>query len=101
VSSNSPDQPAEAPVVVDPATVRRAPKYPAFLLTGAVVGIAAGLWLGLYLVANVDPLRDMPVLKPGVFIVVTMLGAATFTTLVAGLLAVLADRRSLRKARRR
>jgi hypothetical protein len=113
VSSATPDHPADATpdgdgatpdaardehLLVDPRQVRRAPKYGAFLMIGAVVGIAAGLWLGTWLVDNVDPRRgDLPVLKPGVFMTVVLAATTSVTVLLAGLVAVLADRRSLRR----
>jgi hypothetical protein len=80
--------------VVDPATIRRAPKYKAFFLTGAVVGIVLGLvvwvlWMG-------SP-ESGGVLKPGVYLTVVVLGTTTLTTLVAGALAIWADKRSLRR----
>ncbi len=109
MSSTTPDHPtdttpddggaaaAEEHLLVDPARVRRAPRYGAFLLVGAAVGIVAGLWLGTYLVGEVDPSRgDVPLLKPGVLVLVVAAATTTVTALLAGLLAVLADRRSLR-----
>jgi hypothetical protein len=88
---------AEEHVLVDPARVRRAPRYGAFLTVGAVVGLVAGLWLGTWLVGEVDPGRgDLPVLKPGVLVMVIAAATTTLAALLAGLLAVVADRRSLR-----
>jgi hypothetical protein len=80
--------------VVDPSTIRRAPKYKAFFLTGAVVGLLAGfviwvVWMG-------SPASG-GVLKPGVYLTVLVLGTTTLTTLVAGALALWADKRSLRR----
>jgi O-antigen/teichoic acid export membrane protein len=78
--------------------VRRAPKYAVFFTVGAIVGIVAGLWFGTWLVDQVDPRRgEVALLKPGVFITVIVAATTTVTVLLAGLLAVLADRRSLRR----
>ncbi|ROS76529.1 histidine kinase [Cellulomonas sp. PhB143] len=95
----SAEEPAAAPEVelgdvVDRATVRRAPRYRAFFWTGALVGIVVGLVFGLYLLAS-DDAAGMD--KGGVYLTVVVLGTTTFTVLVAGLLAVLADRRSVRR----
>jgi hypothetical protein len=113
VSSTTPDQPADptpdAPqaaderaeehLLVDPGRVRRAPRYGAFFTVGAVVGVVAGLWLGLWLVDQVaaSPGDGPPVLKPGVFVTVILLATTTVTLVLAGLAAVVADRRSLRR----
>ncbi len=87
----------EEHVLVDPARVRRAPKYGAFLTVGAILGIVVGLWFGTWLVDQVDPRRgDIALLKPGVFIIVIIAATTTVTVLLAGLLALIADRRSLR-----
>ncbi|ACZ32092.1 hypothetical protein Xcel_3090 [Xylanimonas cellulosilytica DSM 15894] len=83
--------------VVDPASVRRAPRYAAFMVTGVVVGLVAGLALGLFLLATFDPQRDFPMDKPGVWLTVTVMGTTTLTTLLAGLLATVLDRRSLKR----
>lgn len=89
----------ELAAVVDPARVRRAPRYKAFFWVGAVVGIVLGAVLGFWLVGQDDPAtgEPVPLLKPGVYISVTILGTTMVTVLLAGLLAVLADRRSLRR----
>jgi hypothetical protein len=79
--------------VIDPATVRRAPRYKAFFFTGALVGIVLGLALSLYLVSTPSGAAMM---KPGVYITVLTAFVTMVTTLLAGLFAVLADRRSLR-----
>ncbi|WP_454850845.1 hypothetical protein [Promicromonospora soli] len=79
--------------VIDPATVRRAPRYKAFFWTGALVGIVLGLALSLYLVNSPSGAAMM---KPGVYITVLTAFVTMVTTLLAGLFAVLADRRSLR-----
>ena len=79
--------------VIDPATVRRAPRYKAFFWTGALVGIVVGLPLSLYLVSSPSGLGMM---KPGVYVTVLTVFITMMTTLLAGLFAVIADRRSLR-----
>jgi hypothetical protein len=93
---------SEDHLLIDPARVRRAPRYPAFLTVGAIVGIVGGLWLGRFLVSSVDPSgTGSALLKPGVFVTVTVLAATTFTMLLAGLIAVLLDRRSVRRSQGR
>ncbi|WP_129782856.1 hypothetical protein [Promicromonospora panici] len=79
--------------VIDPASVRRAPRYKAFFWTGALIGIVLGLGLSLYLVNSPSGAAMM---KPGVYITVLTAFVTMVTTLLAGLFAVLADRRSLR-----
>lgn len=88
--------PAEVPLhdVVDPADVRRAPRYGRFLLVGAVLGALIGLGLGGYLIGTPDAAG---MLKPGVYIAVVTAFTATLTTLGAGVLVLLADRRSVRR----
>lgn len=78
-----------APVVelVDPAAVRRAPRFRAFLWTGALVGLVLGLVVGLI----VFPSRDR---GWTLAIFVTELAAAG--VLIGAVVAVLLDRRSLR-----
>ena len=80
--------------VIDPATVRRAPRYKAFFWTGALVGIVLGLALSLYLVSSPSGAAMM---KPGVYVTVLTAFVTMVTTLLAGLFAVIADRRSLRR----
>ncbi|MFF3063847.1 hypothetical protein ACFVQ3_04755 [Oerskovia sp. NPDC057915] len=80
--------------VVDPATIRRAPRYKAFFTTGALVGVVLGLCLGITWLGSPESLG---VLKPGVYLTVVVLGTTTLTTLVAGALAIWADKRSLRR----
>lgn len=88
----------EEHLLVDPRQVRRAPRYGAFLTMGAVVGLAAGLIFGTWLVGQVDPSQgDSPLEKPGVYVTVIMASTTTLGLLVSGLLAILADRRSLRR----
>ncbi|MBL0887628.1 hypothetical protein [Myceligenerans indicum] len=83
--------------VVSPADVRRAPRVGRFLLAGAVVGTVIGLGLGLFVVGTPEA---QGMLKPGVYVAVITAFTGTLTTLVAGLLAVLADRRSVRRYER-
>jgi Mg/Co/Ni transporter MgtE len=78
---------------IDPASVRRAPRYKAFFWTGALVGIVLGLALSLYLV-NTPAGSGM--MKAGVYVTVLTAFVTMVTTLLAGLFAVIADRRSLR-----
>jgi hypothetical protein len=79
--------------VIDPASVRRAPRYKAFFWTGALIGIVLGLGLSLYLVNSPSGAAMM---KPGVYVTVLTAFVTMVTTLLAGLFAVIADRRSLR-----
>lgn len=106
--SSSPDQPngadgasdvddAEIRELVDPASVRRAPRYKGFMVAGVTLGIVIGVAVGLFMLATYDPARDQPLDKPGVWFTVTVLGTTTFTTLLAGLLATILDRRSLKR----
>ena len=90
------DPPGDVEVreVVDPATVRRAPRYKAFFWAGALVGIVLGLALSLYLVNSPSGAAMM---KPGVYVTVLTAFVTMVTTLLAGLFAVLADRRSLHR----
>jgi len=80
--------------VIDPASVRRAPRYKAFFWTGALIGIVLGLALSLYLVNSPSGAAMM---KPGVYVTVLTAFVTMVTTLLAGLFAVIADRRSLRR----
>ncbi|PFG41845.1 hypothetical protein ATJ88_0489 [Isoptericola jiangsuensis] len=83
-------------LLVDPAKVRRAPRYKAFFTTGAVVGVIVGVALGAWF-TGVATQEGVGLLKPGVYVSVVVLGSTTFFVLLAGALAVLADRRSLRR----
>lgn len=83
----------EVRAVIDPATVRRAPRYKAFFWTGALVGLVLGLALSLYLVNSPS---GGGLMKPGVYVTVLTAFVTLVTTLLAGLFAVIADRRSLR-----
>jgi len=123
VSSTEPERPAETPdgrdpapagdapvgeqpgepdehLLVDPARVRRAPRLRAFFTVGAVVGVVVGVALGVWLNA-IAVAEDIPMLKPGVFVSVVVLGVTTFFVLLAGAIAVWADRRSVRAMQRR
>lgn len=78
-----------APVVelVDPAAVRRAPRFRAFLWTGALVGLVLGLVVGLIVFPSHDRGWTLAIF-------VTELAAAG--VLIGAVVAVLLDRRSLR-----
>lgn len=75
-----------------PATVRRAPRYKAFFWVGALVGIAIGVWFGLWVSPDA-------MINRWIYVLVTVFGTTMVTVLVAGLLAVAADRRSVRRSR--
>lgn len=101
MSSTSPDpSPAQAEpdehVLVDPARIRRAPRYRGFFTVGAVVGVVVGVVLGVWL-SGIASEEGPLLLKSGVFVSVIVLGTTAFFVLLAGALAVLADRRSLRR----
>lgn len=83
----------EVRAVIDPASVRRAPRYKAFFWAGGLVGLVLGLALSLYLVNSPS---GASLMKPGVYVTVLTAFVVMVTTLVAGLFAVIADRRSLR-----
>jgi hypothetical protein len=74
-----------------PATVRRAPRYKAFFWTGALVGIVLGVFFGLGL--SYDGMVNR-----WIYVVVTVLGTALVTVLLAGALAALVDKRGASKA---
>ena len=80
--------------VVDPATVRRAPRYRAFFTVGILLGTVLGLGLGGAWLQS--PVSE-PVFKPGVYFTVILVTCAALGAAVAGLWAVIADRRSLRR----
>ncbi|KQY46982.1 hypothetical protein [Cellulomonas sp. Root137] len=93
----------ELAAVAEPAVVRHAPKYGAFITAGALVGIVAAL----ILVAIVRP--DVPWVADGSGFIsfldgegavrtVMAVGGAVLGGFVGGALAVLADRRSVRRA---
>jgi hypothetical protein len=98
VGTSSSGRDAEVGSVVDPTTVRRAPRYRAFFWLGGVLGVVLGAAFGLYLVTSTDP-ADVggPLQKPGVYVTVIVLATTMVTELLAGLVAVLLDRRSLRR----
>ncbi|MBN0039293.1 hypothetical protein JN535_03770 [Cellulosimicrobium cellulans] len=82
--------------VVDPATVRRAPRYGRFFAVGIVLGTVLGFGIGG---AWLQSPAAAPVFKPGVYFTVIVVTCAALGAGVAGLWAVLADRRSLRGRR--
>lgn len=91
--------------VAEPATVRRAPKFGAFLVTGGLVGLVLGVLAALATSAD-SPIVStgggfLPFLD-GQGAVRTVLGVAgaVLGVMVGGLLAVVADRRSVRRASR-
>jgi len=93
----------ELAAVAQPATVRHAPKFGAFITAGALVGIV----VALVLVAVVRP--EVPWVADGSGFISFLDGEGAVRTVMAvaggvlggflgGLAAVLADRRSVRKA---
>ncbi len=90
--------------IATPAAVRRAPRYPAFLVAGALVGIVVGLVLALVTAGDSPVGGDdggvLPFLagQNGVRWVMAV-GCGVLGAFVGGLLAVLADRRSVRRRR--
>lgn len=72
-----------------PARLRRAPRYRAFFWTGALVGIALGIVLGVWI-------SEPGMINRWIYVLVIVFSTTLVTTLVAGLLAVRADRRSTR-----
>ncbi|WP_454041652.1 hypothetical protein [Cellulosimicrobium sp. Marseille-Q8652] len=82
--------------VVDPTTVRRAPRYRAFFTVGIVLGVVVGLGVGGAWLQS-DAVRG--VFKPGVYFSVILLTCTALGAAVAGVWAVVADRRSLRGRR--
>ncbi|MGY4645276.1 hypothetical protein [Cellulomonas sp. URHB0016] len=105
--------PAEAPVPTEaelareaqPAVVRRAPKFGAFITAGALLGIVLALAVTLVIQPDVPRRSDgsgfLPFLdgENAVRTVMAVAGAV-LGGFVGGLLAVVADRRSVRRARR-
>lgn len=87
--------PQDVTLLVDPARVRRAPRYPVFLWMGALVGIVVGLGFATWLVGASG--AGQALMKPGVYVTVVVLATTALGIGVAGLLALLADRRSLRR----
>lgn len=82
--------------VVDPAAVRRAPRYRAFFTVGILLGTVLGLGIGG---AWLQSPAAAPVFKPGVYFTVILVTCAALGAAVAGVWAVVADRRSLRGRR--
>ncbi|ADG75792.1 signal transduction histidine kinase, LytS [Cellulomonas flavigena DSM 20109] len=99
----TPDE-AELARVAVPATVRRAPRYRAFLVAGALLGALVGLGVAAATAAGSALTADdggvLPFLggQNGVRAVLALSGALG-GTLVGGVLALLADRRSTRRRR--
>jgi hypothetical protein len=89
-----PDPVYRAADVVDPASVRRAPRYSRFAVTGLLLGLLAAAVLALLPVP--DPFASAGTLMLVLGIVLGGVGA-----LVGLLVAVLAERRSLRGRERR
>ncbi|WP_208012502.1 histidine kinase [Cellulomonas shaoxiangyii] len=90
--------------VATPATVRRAPRYGAFLVTGALVGAVLGLVLAAVLAPDGAAAGGdggvLPFLGGENAVRAFCAVAGAFLgVLVGGLLAVLADRRSTRRQR--
>ncbi|MFD6179159.1 MULTISPECIES: hypothetical protein [unclassified Isoptericola] len=90
-----PEEPQEVTLLVDPERVRRAPKYPVFLWVGALVGAVVGLIFSTWLIDVSGSAETL--MKPGVYVSVTILGGIAVGLGVAGLIAVISDRRSLRR----
>jgi len=88
-------EPEDVTLLVDPERVRRAPKYPVFLWTGALVGAVVGLIFSTWLIDAAGASESL--MKPGVYVSVMILGGIAVGLGVGGLLAVIADRRSLRR----
>ena len=88
-------EPQDVTLLVDPARVRRAPRYPVFLWMGALVGVVAGLGFATWLVGVTG--AGASLMKPGVYVTVVVLASTALCMGAAGLIAVLADRRSLRR----
>jgi hypothetical protein len=86
---DDPDDIAALESSAQPARLRRAPRYRAFFWTGALVGIALGIILGVWI-------SDPDMINRWIYVLVVVFSTTLVTTLVAGSLAVLADRRSTR-----
>jgi ABC-type nitrate/sulfonate/bicarbonate transport system permease component len=76
--------------VAVPATLRRAPRYRAFFAIGAVIGIVAGIALGVWL--SYDGMVNR-----WIYVTVIILATTLVTVLLAGLAVVSIDRRGARK----
>ncbi|MFD6137052.1 hypothetical protein [Isoptericola sp. NPDC060257] len=96
-ASDEVEEPQDVTLLVDPERVRRAPKYPVFLWMGALVGGVVGLIFSTWLIDSADPEVAAALLKPGVYVSVTILGGIALGLGVGGLVAVISDRRSLRR----
>ena len=83
----TPPSEAELRRIARPATVRRAPRFRAFIVVGALVGIALGSLLGA--VASVGLLQNQ---TPA--IVMSAIGLGGFGALAGAGIAVWADHRS-------
>ncbi|MEL7977270.1 hypothetical protein AAG589_15520 [Isoptericola sp. F-RaC21] len=88
-------EPQDVTLLVDPDRVRRAPKYPVFLWMGALVGAVVGLIFSTWLIDVSGSAETL--MKPGVYVSVTILGGIALGLGVGGLIAVISDRRSLRR----
>lgn len=91
----APEEPQDVTLLVDPERVRRAPKYPVFLWMGALVGAVVGLIFSTWLIDVSGASESL--MKPGVYVSVTILGGIALGLGVGGLIAVISDRRSLRR----
>jgi len=89
------EEPQDVTLLVDPDRVRRAPKYPVFLWMGALVGGVVGLIFSTWLIDATESAETL--MKPGVYVSVTILGGIALGLGVGGLIAVISDRRSLRR----
>ncbi len=87
---------AEVRDVVDPASVRRAPRYGAFFTVGASVGFVIGVAMGLWWLASDS---SSGVSNPGARVAILIGGAIGCGVLIAAVVAVIADQRSLRGRR--
>ncbi|MFC7878121.1 hypothetical protein [Isoptericola sp. NPDC057391] len=94
-SAGDVDEPQDVTLLVDPERVRRAPKYPVFLWVGALVGAVVGLIFSTWLIDVTGAAETL--MKPGVYVSVTILGGIAVGLGVGGLIAVISDRRSLRR----
>jgi hypothetical protein len=92
-AADVPADEVEIEEVVDPTTVRRAPRYRAFFTVGIVLGLVVGLGVGG---AWLQSDAAQGVFKPGVYFSVILLTCTALGAAVAGAWAVIADRRSLR-----
>ena len=93
----------ELAAVAEPATVRHAPKFGAFITAGALVGIIVGLLLTIVIHPDVARAADgsgFISFLDGEGAVRTWMAVAgaVLGGFVGGLVAVLADRRSVRRA---